>query len=124
MLSSITPDGGFSSISDLAKGIYERPGHPRYTASLILQLACGHRVNSTDDKYVRLSETAVTGTVQGGMPGSQVVDFFPACESSLFFSFFPLCLFLNLKLLLSEIYTGVASWDGVQTTRCQGSQGC
>jgi len=63
--------------------IYER--HPRYTASLILQLACGHRVNSTDDKYVRLSETAVTGTIQAGNPGSQVVDFFPACESSLFF---------------------------------------
>jgi hypothetical protein len=86
MPSSITSDGGFISILDLLKRISERD--LRYTASLLLHLVYGHRVSSTDDKYVRMSETAVTGTVEGGVPGSQVVDFFPARESSFFFALF------------------------------------
>ena len=63
----------------------------RYTASLILHLVSGHRVNSTDDKYVQISETAVTGTTQCGNPGSQVVDLFPAREFSLFFFLCSFC---------------------------------
>ena len=63
----------------------------RYIASQLLHLVYGHRVNSTDDKYVRISETAVAGTVEGGIPGSQVVDFFPARKLCLFFSLFFLC---------------------------------
>jgi len=52
----------------------------RYTASLILHLASGHRVYSTDDEYVQISETAVSGTTECGNPGSQVVDLFPALK--------------------------------------------
>ena len=59
----------------------------RYAASLILHLAFGHRVNSTDDKYVQISETAVTGQVESGNPCSLVVDFFPAREFSSMSSF-------------------------------------
>lgn len=63
---------------DSLEGIYE--SHLRYSASLILRLTYGHRVNSTEDKYVQLSETAVTGTNQVGNGGSQLVDLFPARE--------------------------------------------
>ena len=82
MPSSITLDGGVIGTLDLLERISER--HLRYSASLILHLAYGHRVNSTDDKYVQLSATAVTGTNQYGSPGSQVVDFFPVRQSSIF----------------------------------------
>ena len=57
----------------------------RYTASLILHLASGHRVYSTNDKYVQISETAVTGLAECGNPGSQVVDLFPARKFFVFF---------------------------------------
>jgi hypothetical protein len=84
MLSAATSDGGFISILDHSlEGISERD--IRYTASIILHLASGHRVNSTDDKYVQISETAVSGTTECGNPGSQVVDLFPAREFYLFF---------------------------------------
>ena len=56
---------------------------------MILHLAYGHRVIATDDKYVQISETAVTGTTEVGNPGSQVVDLFPTCE----FFWFSLSLF-------------------------------
>jgi len=97
--------------------------HIRYVASLILHLAYGHRVNSTDDIYVRISETGVTEFIEAGSPGNQVVDFIPACESSTLF-FRVLIVFLELKASSSEIYTGVDAWDGVQTKRFQGSQKC
>jgi hypothetical protein len=91
MLSAATSDGGFINILDHSlEGISER--YIRYTASLILHLASGHRVNSTDDKYVQISETAVTGTTECGNPGSQVVDLFPAREFS-FFLFLEFVLF-------------------------------
>ena len=83
MLSSITSDGEVIGTLDLLERISERHFN-RYSASLILHLAYGHRVNSTEDKYVQLSETAVTGTNQYGSPGSQAVDFFPVRESSIF----------------------------------------
>ena len=57
----------------------------RYIASLLLQLVYGHRAGSTDDKYIRMSEAAVTGTIEGGVPGSQVVDLFPARGLSFLF---------------------------------------
>jgi len=38
-----------------------------------------------DDKYVQLSETVVTGTIQSGNPGSHIVDLFPARKLSFFF---------------------------------------
>jgi hypothetical protein len=86
MLSAATSDGGFINILDHSlKGNSER--YIRYAASLILHLAFGHRVNSTDDKYVQISETAVTGLVEGGNPSSQVVDLFPAREFSSLSSF-------------------------------------
>ena len=75
MPSSIISDGGFVDFLGSLKGISER--HPRYTASLILSLAFGHHVNSTDQKYVQLSETAVSGTIEYGNPGAQIVDLFP-----------------------------------------------
>jgi len=91
MSSSITSDGRFQfGILGALEGITER--HLRYTASLILSLAYGHRVNSTDDKYVQLSETAVSGTVQYGNPGAQLVDLFPPRESSGFIALFFLLL--------------------------------
>jgi len=76
----------------------------RYITSLLLHLVYGHRVSSTDDKYVRMSEAAVTGTVEAGTPGSQVVDFFPARKLCFFFFCFNLpllflALFCDLKLL-------------------------
>ena len=75
----------------------------RYISSLLLHLVYGHRVISTDDKYVRMSEAAVTGTAEAGTPGSQVVDLFPARKFSLFFCFILpllfLALFCNLKIL-------------------------
>ena len=81
MLSSATSDGGFINIPDYSfESISER--YIRYTASLILYLAAGHRVNSADDKYVQIFETAVTETSQSGNSASQVVDFFPAREFS------------------------------------------
>ena len=83
MPSSIISDGGLICFLDLLERISERD--LRYSASLILHLAYGHRVNSTDDKYVQLSETVVSGTIQAGNPGSHVVDFFPAGKSSSFF---------------------------------------
>ena len=87
MLSAATSDGGYINIFDHSlEGISE--WYIRYAASLILYLVSGHRVNSTDDKYVKISESVVTGTTQCGNPGSQLVDIFPARE----FSFF---LFLN-----------------------------
>ena len=85
MPSSVTSDGGFISILALLQRISDRDF--RYTSSLLLRLVYGHRVSSTDDKYVRMSEAAVTGTAEGGIPGSQVVDLFPARKSS-FFLFF------------------------------------
>ena len=93
MPSSIASDGGLICILDLLEGISER--HLRYSASLILYLAYGHRVNSTEDKYVQLSETVVAGTIQAGNPGSHVVDLFPARESSIVFASF----FLELARL-------------------------
>ena len=57
----------------------------RYTTSLLLHLVYGHHVDSIDDKYVRISEAAVGGTAASGIPGSQVVDFFPARKLSFFF---------------------------------------
>ena len=85
MLSVVTSDGGFINIYDyLLERIFE--WYIRYTASLILYLTSGHRVNSADDKYVQISETASSGTTQLGNPGSQLVDLFPAREISLFFS--------------------------------------
>jgi len=90
MLSSITLNGAFRGVSDSLKRISEN--HLRYTASLILHLAYGHRVNSTDDKYVQLTETAVKETIQSGNPGFQLVDFFPTRE---FFLLFYLVFFLT-----------------------------
>jgi len=84
MPSSTISDGGLIDILDSLEGISER--HLRYSAGLILRLVYGHRVNSTDDKYVQLSESAVTGTIQSGNAGSQVVDFFPARKLSSFIS--------------------------------------
>ena len=80
MPSSIISDGELIDILDSLEGTSER--HLRYSGSLILGLAYGHRVDSMDDKYVQLSETAVTGTIESGHPGSQLVDFFPARKSS------------------------------------------
>ena len=86
MLSAATSDGGFVIILDHSlKGTSE--SFIRYTASLILHLASGHRVNSADDEYVQISETAVSGTTECGNPGSQVVDLFPAREFSSLSSF-------------------------------------
>ena len=83
MLSAATSDGRFINILDHSlKGVSER--YIRYTTSLILHLTSGHRVNSTDDEYVQISETAVTGTTEAGSPGSHVVDLFPARGFSLF----------------------------------------
>jgi hypothetical protein len=96
MPSSITSNGGFISILDLLERISE--SDLSYTASLLLHLVYGHRASSTDDKYIRMSEAVVRGTLEGGVPGSQVVDFFPARELSLFFaSFVLLCSVLQLK---------------------------
>jgi hypothetical protein len=104
MPSSITSGGGFINILDLLERISERDR--RYTASLLLHLVYGHRASSTDDTYVRMSEAAVTGTVEGGVPGSQVVDLFPARKSSFLFCFilpvFFLALYCNLKVLPSQ----------------------
>ena len=83
---SIISDGGFVDTLGLLEAISER--HPRYTASLILSLAYGHRVNSTDEKYVQLSETAVSGTIEYGNPGAPIVDLFPPRGSSVFFALF------------------------------------
>ena len=84
MLSAATSDGGNINIFDHSlEGISER--FIRYAASLILHLVSGHRVYSTNDKYVQISETAVRGLAECGNPGSQVVDLFPAREFSLFF---------------------------------------
>src|SRR5438046_1637241 len=58
----------------------------RYTASVLLQLAYGHRVTTMDDKYVQLSEIALQRTNDAGTPGLMPVDLFPACQSH--FSFF------------------------------------
>jgi hypothetical protein len=73
----------------------------RYITCLLLDLVYGHRVSSTDDKYVRMSEAAVTGTAEAGTPGSQVVDLFPARKLSFFcllYSSFALpCSVLQLK---------------------------
>jgi len=73
----------------------------RYITSLLLHLVYGHHVSSTDDKYVRISEAALTGTAEGGTPGSQVVDFFPARKFPFFCllhsSFAPPCSVLQLK---------------------------
>ena len=60
----------------------------RYISSLLLHLVYGHHVSSTDDKYIQISEAALTGTAESGTPGSQVVDFFPACELSFSFALF------------------------------------
>ena len=49
-----------------------------------------------------MSETAVAGTIEGGIPGSQVVDFFPVRKLSLSFVLFFLALFCNLKVLPSQ----------------------
>jgi hypothetical protein len=44
-----------------------------------------------------MSETAVAGTIEGGIPGSQVVDFFPVRKLSFSFCFILPCSFLQLK---------------------------
>jgi hypothetical protein len=73
----------------------------RYITSLLLHSFYGHHVSSTDDKYVRISEAALTGAAEVGTPGSQVVDFFPARKLSffclLYSSFVPPCSVLQLK---------------------------
>ena len=117
MPSVITSDGGFISILDLT-GTHFWERDVRYTTSLLLHLVYGHRVSSTDDKYVRMSETAVAGTIEGGIPGSQVVDFFPVRKLSLSFVLFFLALFCNLKVLSSQwnIYRhGYLAWPSNDT---------
>jgi len=100
MPSPIISDGRVIGILGSLEGISER--HLRYSAGLILRLAYGHRVNSTEDKYVQLSETAVTGTNQVGNGGSQVVDLFPPRESPIFF-LSRACSALKLKALPSSV---------------------
>ena len=118
MLSAATSDGGFINIFDHSLEWYVT----RYAASLILYLVSGHRVNSTDDKYVQISESVSGGTTQCGNPGSQLVDIFPAREFSLFFFLeFALSWYFN-PFLLSETFTWMASRDGLETTCSQGSQ--
>ena len=95
MPSSITSDGGFINILDLLERITERD--PRYIASLLLHLVYGHRASSTDDKYIRMSEAAVRGTVEGGVPGSRVVDLFPARKLSFYFLLYSSLLCFQLK---------------------------
>ena len=56
----------------------------RFAASVLLQLTYGHRVTSTaEDQYVKLSELALKGTVESGIPGMMPVDVFPVCQPSL-----------------------------------------
>jgi len=92
----------------------------RYTASLILKLAYGHRVTSMDDEYVQVSETAVTRTIESGSPGSMPVDIFPAClfsRSGLFFA-------ADNLLLDSKIPADMDTWDGLQKKRSLSLQRC
>jgi hypothetical protein len=75
--------------------------HIRFTASVLLQLTYGHRVISTaDDQYVQLSEIAVNGTLESGIPGLMPVDLFPFCQRCVFFRSF----FTDFSVLLVRYF--------------------
>jgi hypothetical protein len=48
----------------------------KFAASMVMQLAYGHTVESSDDYYVNLAETAVRATVETGAFTSSGLDAF------------------------------------------------
>ena len=44
-----------------------------------MEITYGHRIDSLEDKYVKLAHDATEATVLAGSPGSMLVDFFPVC---------------------------------------------
>ncbi|KAH9930145.1 cytochrome P450 monooxygenase [Fomitopsis serialis] len=68
----------------LLSGLMDTPhlfmGHiRRYPAAMIMEIAYGHCVESSDDKYIHLAERASTVTLESGDAGAMLVDFFPSC---------------------------------------------
>ncbi|KAI0692349.1 cytochrome P450 [Cerioporus squamosus] len=53
----------------------------RWSASLVFDVAYGHRIASLDDELVALNERVTEETVLAGSPGSMLVDFFPILKS-------------------------------------------
>ncbi|KZT69371.1 cytochrome P450 [Daedalea quercina L-15889] len=49
----------------------------RYAASSLLQYVYGHRVESDDDEYLHIIETALDETMSSAAPGAALVDFLP-----------------------------------------------
>ncbi|RPD73721.1 cytochrome P450 [Lentinus tigrinus ALCF2SS1-7] len=53
----------------------------RWSASLVFDIAYGHRISSLDDELVALNERVTEETVLAGSPGSMLVDFIPILKS-------------------------------------------
>ncbi|KAH9930559.1 cytochrome P450 monooxygenase [Amylocystis lapponica] len=52
----------------------------RFAAALIMEVAYGHTVTSSDDKFIDIVETALRMTSEAGLPGSLLVDYFPVLK--------------------------------------------
>ncbi|KZT73493.1 cytochrome P450 [Daedalea quercina L-15889] len=66
----------------LLSGLMDTPqqfmGHiRRFTAAMIMEIAYGHCVESSNDKYIHLAERAASVTLESGDAGAMLVDFFP-----------------------------------------------
>lgn len=46
----------------------------------MMETTYGHRVHDLDDEFVNFAQNAINATVEGGSPGSMLVDYFPVCE--------------------------------------------
>jgi len=52
----------------------------RYVAAIVLEIAYGHSIETTDDGFIRTIEKGLSEVMEGAAAGSALVDFFPACE--------------------------------------------
>ncbi|KAH9917063.1 cytochrome P450 [Fomitopsis serialis] len=69
-------------LRDLLRDPGEALAHlKRYAAALMLGVAYGYSPSTMDDEFVRMTEEAMHLALDGGGPGSALVDFFPARKS-------------------------------------------
>ena len=53
----------------------------RLTSGIIVKSTYGREITSNDDDYVKLATNSVSAMTYLGVPGLNLVDLFPLCES-------------------------------------------
>lgn len=54
--------------------------HLRFSMSVIIEIAYGHKIRSSDDWYLGVARDASLALFETGTPGSTLIDAFPARE--------------------------------------------